>query len=142
MTRWTAARAVRPQGSHSLGPSNGIPNGFLPKYRFAHSRGNRQLATAERREGARPACDHDHLLLLPRPVQRVEHLPNPIVIREDQRIIEDDRHRLTTFTNHRAHREAHQHGDLLLCARREMRERFCSWTAAFESGNREAIAEL
>src|SRR5437763_686410 len=49
MTRWTAARAVRPQGSHSLGPSNGIPDGFLPKYRFAHSRGNRPPSAAKAR---------------------------------------------------------------------------------------------
>ena len=95
---------------------------------------------AERRKGTQAAGEHDDLLVLPGPAERVEHQVDAVVVAIDERVVEDDRHIAAALRQQRPHGETHKHGDLLLRAAGEPLEALR--TRALHPGDREAVAEL
>jgi hypothetical protein len=75
-----------------------------------------ERVTAEWSEAAKPAGQHDDLLVLPGPAQRIEHALNAVVVAIHEGVIENDRSRLAALGERRAHGKPHQHRDLLLGA--------------------------
>ena len=97
---------------------------------------------AKRFERARSAGENDHLLLLPRTVQRIEHLLDPSVIREYQGVVEDDRHFLATLAEQGSHGETNKNGELLLRPDGKTLESLCRRPVPFEASDVEAITDL
>src|SRR4051812_45954599 len=95
---------------------------------------------SERSKGPEPAGEHDDLLMLAGPAQRVEHALDTIVVAIDQRIVQDDGSDLTALGQHRAHRETHENSNLLLRPVRQPLEQL--GTLALDAGDSKPVAEF
>ncbi len=82
------------------------------------------------------------MLPLPSPIQRVEHLLDPIVIREYQGVVEDDWNFLATLREQRAHSQTNENGELLLRTGGKAHESLCGRPVPFEARDGEAVSEL
>ena len=69
-------------------------------YKIAH------LATKRLAEAAQSAGEHNDLLMLPGPAQRIEHPLNAVVVTVHKRVVEDDRRGSSAFGEHGTHGEA------------------------------------
>ena len=81
-------------------------------------------------------------MLQSRAIERVEHLLDTVVIRKDQRVVENDRNGLPTLADHRAHGEPNQHGDLFLCACRQALKVFSVWSVSLDPSDGKSLAKF
>src|SRR5262245_11681236 len=99
-----------------------------------------QRMTTERCKTAQPAGEHDDLLVPARPVQRVEHELDAVVIAIDQSVVEDDRDDPSALGQHGTHGQSDEDGNLLLRAVRQPVERFGA--APLDAADGKVIAKL